>query len=491
MHLTTVKAGKINCINMFTPEMMEAAQKMMANMSPEQMAQIAGMASKMDPKVLENLSKGNGGLPMPSQSQFEEAKDRMKNMSADEMKNMFEAAKGRMAGQNTYMVNGAVTLKDEGNEQVRSGDYNGAIETFTKAILNLESCTTPDESVLSVLQSLRLNSALCYLKLQDYPNVIAMCDPVLNRDPNSVKALYRRGVAKRELGNVLEGAKDLKLATLLASETDQTIKTEYENTVSKIYDPSELEQLESVTIGITSDTPSSSSAQGPNMPNLAKAKEIIETNPDVMDRMGDMLSNMDEDQLNGILEMSAAGLSGDQKPDLGEMKKILKNKDFMKSMTEMMKGMDMNDMQKLIGGNTGGGSSGSQTSSSSKSQPTQPDLGAMFKDGSSVGQLSKMVDSMPETVLEEMMGSQMGGKGSLPKFLTGSRMKMIIKAFLSLLRVWIFIKQMFALILSRNGKIMMAMILIVIGFYYQYGKYLWPHEKRPDEDHQDGIHEGL
>lgn len=463
--------------------MMEAAQKMMANMSPEQMAQIAGMASKMDPRVLENISKGNGGLPMPSKSQFEEAKDRMKNMSPEQMKGMFDEAKSRMSGQNTYMVNGATQLKNEGNDQVRAGEYSAAIETFQKGISNLESCATPDESVITLLQSLRLNTALCYLKLEDYQNVITTCDTVLNRDARSVKALYRRGVAKRELGDVLAGAKDLKLATLLSSNSDQAIQSEYDKTLAKIYDPSELEQLESVSIGESQPANTTTT-----IPNLSKAKEIIENNPDVMDRMGDMLSNMDEDQLNGILEMSAAGMSGDQKPDLGEMKKILKNKDFMKSMTEMMKNMDMDQVSKLVGGSSVT-TQPSGNSQSSVSAPSQPDLASMFKDGSSVKQISKMVDSMPDSVLEDMLGSQMGGKGSSPSFLTGSRMKMVIKAFLSLLRVWIFIRQIFALLWSRNGKILMTIIIVLIGLYYQYGKYLYPHEEK--EDHEHRIHEGL
>ena len=464
---------------MFTPEMMEAAQKMMANMTPEQMAQIAGMASKMDPKVLENISKGNGGLPMPSQSQFEEAKERMKNMSPEEMNGMFNEAKNRMTGQNAYMVNGATQLKNDGNDQVRSGDYTGAIETFKKAITNLEGCATPDDSVYSLLQSLRLNTALCYLKLEDYRNVIDVCDPVLVRDPKSVKALYRRGVAKRELGQVLEGAKDLKLATLLSSNADQTIKSEYEKTVEKIYDPLELEQLETVTIGAQ---PTAGVSEA--LPNLSKAKELLQTNPDVMDKMGDMLSNMDEDQLNGLLEMSAAGMTGDHKPDLGEMKKILKNKDFMKSMSEMMKNMNMDDVSKLVGG-----AGSSQSSGVTTSPPAQPDLSTMFKDGSSVRQISKMVDSMPDTVLEDMLGSQLGSKGSLPSFLTGSRMKMIIKAFLSLLRVWILFKQILSVIWSRNGKILITIILVFIGIYYQYGKYIFPHERKEDDD--GAIHDGL
>lgn len=39
------------------------------------------------------------------------------------------------------------------------------------------------------------NMALCYLKLEDYENVIDYCNKVIQYDPNNVKCLYRRGIS--------------------------------------------------------------------------------------------------------------------------------------------------------------------------------------------------------------------------------------------------------------------------------------------------------
>jgi len=458
---------------MFTPEMMEAAQKMMANMTPEQMSQMAAMASKMNPDMLKQMNRGNAGMPMPSASQFEEVSERMKNMTPEEMSNMFGEAKNKMTGKNAYMVNGATVLKNEGNDKVRGGDYSGAIETFKSALSNLESCPAPDDSVHTLIQSIKLNMALCSLKLEDYETVISTCDSILARDPKSVKALFRRGVAKRENSDILDGAKDLKLAMLLSSQ-DEIIKGEYEKTIEQIYDPAELEQLDSVDIG----SPTTASA---GRPNLAKAKEIIESNPEVIDRMGDMLSNMDEDQLNGILEMSAAGMGGEQRPDLGEMKKILKNKEFMKSMTEMMKNMDMSQMSGLLGGHSvaATSSTGDVATAASPSSPSvdagMPDMSNILKDPTAVKQLGKMLDAMPDSVLEDMVKSQTGGS-SAPSFLTGKRMKMIAKVFIALLSVWIYIRQFFRILMSTRGKVIIAAILVLVGLYMQFGSLVFRKE---------------
>ena len=43
---------------MFTPEMMAQAQRMMANMSPEQLRSMTEMASKMDPSVMRQMMGG-------------------------------------------------------------------------------------------------------------------------------------------------------------------------------------------------------------------------------------------------------------------------------------------------------------------------------------------------------------------------------------------------------------------------------------------------
>lgn len=443
---------------MFSPDMLAAAQKMMANMSPEQMSQIAGMASKMNPDMLKGISGGNAGMPMPTAEQLKEAQEKMKGMNADEMKDIFATASNKMAGQNSYMVNGATVLKNEGNDKVRAGDHQGAIEIFERALGNLETVPVPDASVISLAQSIRLNLALCHLKLSEYTSCETVCDKILTSDPKSVKALYRRGVARRELGRVPEAAKDLKMSMLLAGQKDETINAEYERTLHLVSDPEELETLDNVTVADLESVPVEAVPHVATASNLAKAKEIIETNPDVIDRMGDVFSQLDDNQLDGLLSMSAAGSGVGDIPDLSAMKDILKNKDFMKSMTEMMKNMDPSVLEAMRPG-----------SSSSSSSAGPPDLSQMMKDPNMLKSVETMIESVPDSMLEEMLTSQVGQGKALPSFVTGARMKWVVKRIMGLVRIWLVIKRMFAIILSRNGKIVIAILVVVYGVYVQYG----------------------
>ena len=408
---------------MFNPEMLAAAQKMMANMSPEQMSQIAGMASKMDPNMLKNLGGGNAGLPMPTPAQLEEAKERMKTMSASDMKNMMSDATSRMSDQNSYLVNSATVIKNEGNDKVRRSDYSGAILSFNLALENLVTCPTPDSSVSVLIQSIRLNLALCHLKLEQFPDCISTCTEILVNDTKNIKALYRRGVAHREMGALLEGAMDLKLSHLLSSD-DEIIRLELDKTVVLLTED-EVKKVEEVTIIEEISTKPVSS-------NIEQARSVLESNPAVVEQMSEAFAEMDDAQIDGLLQMSGAG------SELGDMKKILKDKDFMKSMTEMMKGMDLSNLQK-------GG-----------------DMSKMMSSDS----LEKVVDSIPPAMFEEMLTAQMGE--SRPSFLTGSRMKWFAKQVMRLIRIWVQIKTLLAMLWSKQGKIVLAFCVLAIGIYYQY-----------------------
>ena len=439
---------------MFNPDMLAAAQKMMANMSPEQMSQIAGMASKMDPNMLKNLTGGNAGLPMPSPAQLEEAKEKMKGMSSDEMKNMFSEASTRMAGQNAYMVNGASVLKQEGNEKVKRGDYSGAIETFQTALENLKECPAPENSVISLVQSLKLNLSLCYLKLGNYDDCVNTCTSILEKEPRSVKALFRRGMARREKGETVEGAIDLKMSLLLSPE-DDVVKAELEKSLALVVEVADLERVDSVQVPTASSSEKVLQSATSSSSNLEQAKAVIEQNPAVIEQMGDVFAQMDDAQIDGLLQMSAGGSAG---PELGEMKKILKNKDFMKSMTEMMKNMDVNDLQGMMG-----------SKASSPNDLASPDMSSLLSDSSSIKSFEKVVEAMPASMFEDLISTQMGEGKALPSFITGGRVKWVAKKVMWLIRIWIFLKNLFTAILSRNGRIILAILVLIAGVYYQYG----------------------
>ncbi|KAI8854904.1 hypothetical protein BC829DRAFT_378782 [Chytridium lagenaria] len=160
--------------------------------------------------------------------------------------------------------------KAEGGELYRAGDFVGACEKYTRALMLLESLslsptvtdavrgrrqdeearekekrrkmderkrlerlgqTIPDslritedipsikpteeiepDKVYELMNTTRLNYAACKLKLGDLPAVIAQCSEVLKNDAGSVKALFRRAQAYARIGRDLDLAgKDLDM----------------------------------------------------------------------------------------------------------------------------------------------------------------------------------------------------------------------------------------------------------------------------------------
>ncbi|CAE7364827.1 OEP61, partial [Symbiodinium pilosum] len=152
---------------MFSPEMLKAAQGMMANMSPEDMQKMTQMAANMDPSVMDNMMKNMGGAApggMDS-SQMKEQMQRIGQMSPDELKSSMSQAQTQMGGQKQYMYNASMQLKNEGNDHIKAQKYSEALGVYSKALENLKPFSGDDISQLRL--SLLLNSAMCHLKQND------------------------------------------------------------------------------------------------------------------------------------------------------------------------------------------------------------------------------------------------------------------------------------------------------------------------------------
>lgn len=67
---------------------------------------------------------------------------------------------------------------------------------------------------------LRNNLALCYFRGREWTACIAMCDAVLEKSPQCVKALYRRGLAMIESDWIVRGLSDVREARKLAPNDD-------------------------------------------------------------------------------------------------------------------------------------------------------------------------------------------------------------------------------------------------------------------------------
>ena len=75
--------------------------------------------------------------------------------------------------------------------------YAAAVAKYAAAKEDLAGLTSwPKAAILT--RSCSLNEASCYMQLEDWRNVEAMCSSVLATDARNLKALYRRGLAYKK-----------------------------------------------------------------------------------------------------------------------------------------------------------------------------------------------------------------------------------------------------------------------------------------------------
>lgn len=98
----------------------------------------------------------------------------------------------------------AMYEKDLGNQYVKQGSWDKAIESYTRAINSY-----PEDAIFYA------NRALCYLKKDKFNEVVTDCTLSLHLDDTYVKAYQRRAVARQKLGNLVEARQDfLKIIEL-------------------------------------------------------------------------------------------------------------------------------------------------------------------------------------------------------------------------------------------------------------------------------------
>ncbi|XP_073678027.1 sperm-associated antigen 1A [Garra rufa] len=90
-------------------------------------------------------------------------------------------------------------LKQEGNDQVKNGQYQGAVDKYSECL-----AIKPNECAIYT------NRALCYIKLECFAEAKQDCDSALQIEPNNKKAFYRRALAHRGLKDYLSASTDLQ-----------------------------------------------------------------------------------------------------------------------------------------------------------------------------------------------------------------------------------------------------------------------------------------
>ncbi|XP_010916306.1 peptidyl-prolyl cis-trans isomerase FKBP42 isoform X2 [Elaeis guineensis] len=80
------------------------------------------------------------------------------------------------------------------------------------------------DMALAVKNPCHLNMAACLLRLKRYEEAVGQCSVVLSEDENNVKALFRRGKARAELGQTDAAREDFQKARKFAPEDKAIVK---------------------------------------------------------------------------------------------------------------------------------------------------------------------------------------------------------------------------------------------------------------------------
>ena len=117
----------------------------------------------------------------------------------------------------------AMSHKEDGNSQFKAGDYDSSARSYRKGtnlLKKLNEGNTGDEQVKQLLITLQTNLSMVCYRQKKHKLSRDVASKALEVDSNNVKALYRRAVAHRAMGDVDAAKSDLKAA--LSVDPDNT-----------------------------------------------------------------------------------------------------------------------------------------------------------------------------------------------------------------------------------------------------------------------------
>lgn len=356
---------------MFDPEVLRLAQEQMNRLRPEDLQRMQQQMMS-NPGLLRMASEGMKNI-RPEDLKF--AAQQMRNIPPDEIANMssrvasatpeeLAAMQSQNEAQQAYVLQGSQSLKHQGNQLHGIGKYAEAAEKYLRAKNNLVGIMSKEARDLELSCSLNLMS--CYLKTKQFSDVVDFGSEVLSRDPNNLKALYRRGQAYKELGQLELAVPDLRRALELSPD-DETIgnvyrvakeelgaqdgkeELEFSGPIIEEVSDEEAERLisgqKSKSLETTSDpvqgeqssmknaeASTTSSGSVPVLPNTAAFGDTLNAlkqNPEMIRNMHSVMATLSPETI--------AAMSG------GQM-----SPDMVKIATDMMKQLSPDDMERMV-----------------------------------------------------------------------------------------------------------------------------------------------
>lgn len=397
---------------MFSPDMMAAAQKMMANMKPDDMQRMSQMASNMDPTVMENMMKGMGGN-VPSGVDTKQAVEQMKNMTPEQLQQGMSQAQTQMSAQKQYYYNAAEMLKNEGNKFVKDENYTEALGKYSKALENLKGHVGAEVDSLSL--GLLNNSALCHLKGKAYKEAVKSSEEALKVDPKSFKAYYRRGQAKAEMGNFGEAVSDVRRASEL-SPTDKAIASELKRLREVLKDkgikeeetPLEVKSEWSTDVDSSGSASRSSSSSAPapggaDGTRWAAAAEKLAENPDMLKQATEAMSSMSSGELEKLMANTPLPPGMDAATMKSSMESFQKNPDMLKNAMSTLQSIPEDERKKMMAQRYGAaGAAAAAAGTMATSDGGKPDMSKMFDNPEMIQQAAEMTKNLSEEDLKRM-----------------------------------------------------------------------------------------
>ena len=355
---------------MMNPEMMRAAQDMMAKMSPEDMQNMMKMQQEMmsNPAMMQQAQQ-----MMSNPAMMQNAAEMMKNMSPDDVRRNMKQAEAvlpKRAAATTAVptisvverlktsklsvpetviaaVEKGEAAKVEGNSSFKSADYSAAATKYCSAIElvepSLKQLSGADKkAVAELMTACQLNLANCHLKLQDWDAATAVCTNVLERGEDR-KARFRRGDALRAQGKLEEARADLAVAVKMdpsdAVVVGKLREVEAALGIEEEEDGPLVEEISTSSAGGGSSSgagwvpPPMPGMPGGRMPDPAQVDSMLDQmTPEQLTAQAEMMDNLTPEQ------MRAMGLpEGVDREQLKMASQMMKNmgKDEMKSMMKM------------------------------------------------------------------------------------------------------------------------------------------------------------
>ena len=151
----------------------------------------------------------------------------------------------------------ATLLKEEGNDHFKKGSWDEAARCYRRGTNRLKKVSGPDADpqVTALQLSLQTNLSMVLFKQSKFRASRDVASKALEVDPTNVKALYRRAVASRKMGDAEDAKKDLR-AALVVDPSNAACKKELA-AIKKQIDQANKEQKSALSKAFSSGSKSS------------------------------------------------------------------------------------------------------------------------------------------------------------------------------------------------------------------------------------------